>query len=1036
MRVFDPACNLMATTVYFDPWSRADRRASGSLTRPVTTCAVRAVMRMKAFSLFSLRSAALVVMAGMLAVLAATPCPAAEGKTPPPLPSPAQMPQQLAPPPSNMQAPIPNKAAGSPSRPAYQITGFSLQGIRPDPVIVGSSATADFTLEAEYVDASAARAALTDLVNRLEVAVDTGSLVRGVASVDRFDFPDDGKLSQGKLRGTAIFSLSTDIRSSFFGVNWGSSHPIYLVDPASGARSSPGTVNVRSPLVAQLGLLTGGWLFVGLLGYGVVVATRILREPRLASSQPEYLPQPLPPEPGDAPRPPLPLPDVPPSLLAALSEGRAMLVVGGGASAQAGFPNGPTFLGQLVERLRDKLPPSLIESAGGVGPRMGATGEGFNKVMDAIASAVPRERVAREMQKILADVRPDRTLHNRLASLPWRGVVSLTWDTLADDVLLGGDDSWRTFALDQAGDLPAAIKSGLRVVLRPLGDLERPDTLSLSIAEFRRNLTRWPDFQRQIGLLLQTQSFLFVGVGADTLKQFLQAVGADLEVSGARHFALVPDSSENGLLSATLSRFGVVLLPYTADPRHRAVSDFVLQLAAGARAAPAPRGRARTTQYDLASSRIESVKLTNIGLFDNLDLRFQTHMPGIEQAAWTVIFGANGCGKSSILRAIGLALCGNEAAAAGGRLLQVGKNEGSIDLLFGAHLMRTRVVRNRDAVLVDSRSTTAVQAGLTLVLGFPALRGAPSDNPKGLAPLEPRGAEPADLLPLVNGEVDRRLGSFKQWLINVLEQAGRREPRAVAMKALLDDIIRDVVPGEFRKLAPLDSSYVIRVKTDDSDEPSSSDVPFDDLSQGMTSIFNWLGVLVQRLYDFYPDAAEPHKQHAVTLIDEIDAHLHPDWQRRLVELTKKFFPNVQVIATSHSPLLAGALRGKEMCVLERNRRTGRVAPLEIDVDFYGRNSQEILTSFVFGLQTDRNPETERLINRYYDLFEKVTRSDEENRELEALKTKLNNVSYGAVPEVPVAAASNQEWTAEETEILRKHFEAAGEKAAVQVRSAT
>lgn len=279
------------------------------------------------------------------------------------------------------------------------------------------------------------------------------------------------------------------------------------------------------------------------------------------------------------------------------------------------------------------------------------------------------------------------------------------------------------------------------------------------------------------------------------------------------------------------------------------------------------------------------------------------------------------------------------------------------------------------------------------------------------------------MLPLVSGEVDRRLGSFKQWLINVLEQAGRGDARALAKKTLLDDIIRDVVPGMFRKLAPLDSSYVIRVKIDDRDVASPDDVPFDDLSQGMVSIFNWLGVLVQRMYDFYPHASEPQKQHAITLIDEIDAHLHPDWQRRLVELSKKFFPNVQVIATSHSPLLAGALRGKEMCVLERDRRTGRVGPLPFDLDFYGRSSQEILTSVVFGLQSDRNPETERLIHRYYDLFEKMKRTETEEKELQELGKRLNSVSYGAITEGVAKTTEPEDWSAEEMETLRNHFEA-------------
>ncbi|MCK1332154.1 energy-coupling factor transporter ATP-binding protein EcfA2 [Bradyrhizobium sp. GM2.2] len=906
--------------------------------------------------------------------------------------------------------------------PPFQIVDFTLGAVDPNPVIMGSAAIGQFDLVVRYADDSSGRRGIGEVLDRLAVSIDGESFVRGIASArfsDSLQPTSDGARLE-RMKGSFVFTLNRDVLATVFGISWGSTHIIYLIDRETGIKSSPLNIFVRSPWPAIVGVSSAGGAFLALVGFLAIRSAK--RKP--SESKPPLVLAAKPTEIEEAvvTRPVLPAPEVPSALLTALGEGRAMLVLGGGASAQAGYPDGATLVAQLVERLDDALPRSLIESVEAEA-KLIVSGDGYNKVMDAIAAAVPHERVAREIQEIISTTRPNASLHHTLAALPWRGVVTLARDTLADGIF-AGKTGWSKFSLEQASELPNAIKSGTHALLRPMGDLDRPDALSLSMTELRRNLARWPEFQRQMALLLQTQNFVFIGVGATTLEQFLQAVGVDLEVAGERHFALVPDRHDIGLLSATVSRFGVTLLPYTADTTHIAVSDFVTKLAHLARFTAPALGRPQGSPNEFAASRIEAIKLTNIGLFEQLELKFQTQIPGVPGAAWTVIFGPNGCGKSSILRAIGLALSGNEASAAAGRLLQVGKTEASIELTFGSQVLRTRLVRNRDVSVVPS-ATTPVQGGLALVLGFPALRGAPSINPKGPAPLEARLAEPADLLPLVSGEVDRRLGSFKQWLINVLEQAGRGDARAVAKKALLDNIIHDVVPGMFRKLAPLDSSYVIRVKIDDKDVASPEDVPFDDLSQGMSSIFNWLGVLVQRMYDFYPQAAEPQKEHAITLIDEIDAHLHPDWQRRLVELSKKFFPNVQVIATSHSPLLAGALRGKEMCVLERDRRSGRVGPLPFDLDFYGRSSQEILTSVVFGLQSDRNPETERLIHRYYDLFEKVKRTQSEDDELQELGQRLNNVSYGAITEAAVVKTTEpEEWSADETEILRKHFEAA------------
>jgi hypothetical protein len=303
--------------LYFNAEAGAIIR-SGRRVRGIVTCAsVQAVMRIKVFSQSTLRTrlgaVALAVMAGVSA-LSTAPCFAGDTGRPavveaPPSPSPLK---------SIKQAPIPNQADVSPSRPTYEITSFSLLGVRPDPVIVGSSATADFVIEAQSTDPSRTRTALADMVNRLRVAIDIGSLVEGAASA-RFDFLDDG--DRVKLSGTAIFSLNTDIRSSFFGVNWGSSHPVYLVDPLSGAKSSPVTVTVRSPVIAQVGLLSGGTALIGLLGYAAFLFTGAMRRSTAAQQPREYLPQPAAVAADEELRPVLLLPDVPPALIAALSEG-------------------------------------------------------------------------------------------------------------------------------------------------------------------------------------------------------------------------------------------------------------------------------------------------------------------------------------------------------------------------------------------------------------------------------------------------------------------------------------------------------------------------------------------------------------------------------------------------------------------------------------------------------------------------------------------------------------------------------------------
>ena len=61
-----------------------------------------------------------------------------------------------------------------------------------------------------------------------------------------------------------------------------------------------------------------------------------------------------------------------------------------------------------------------------------------------------------------------------------------------------------------------------------------------------------------------------------------------------------------------------------------------------------------------------------------------------------------------------------------------------------------------------------------------------------------------------------------------------------------------------------------------------------------------------RLFEHYPESPDPLSEPGIVLIDNIDLHLHPSWQRHVMENLTACFPGVQFIATAHSPLIAQA----------------------------------------------------------------------------------------------------------------------------------
>lgn len=701
--------------------------------------------------------------------------------------------------------------------------------------------------------------------------------------------------------------------------------------------------------------------------------------------------------------------ELPDALVAAVAAGQVVLVVGDGVSAQAGLPTGSSLLLHILQGLGEKyVPRSFKRIVNATNPEALLNDVvdkfgGISRAMDTLISSASREQVAALIAEAVRNAPPSSPLHQALAQFPWRAVVDLTWDGMAErsfvEHLPPDAPHFIIVTMGEAAGLTKALRGGERLLLKPFGYLDQPSRLVLTTEDLRRNFNRSPEFLRTLSGLLQSQTFLFVGVNTDLQEQLFNIAGFDYEATEARHFALLPSDPINEFRAESLSRFGVKVLPFDPKASGLQLSQFFKDMQrAVRRSGQIVSGTGH--RYMLSPERVTRLRLESIGPFDSLDLVLYDRKADDEfqgNSPWSVIFGGNGVGKSSILRALSLVLAGDAPAAldAGRRLLRAGASQGLIEVQVGEQVLRTRLVRDRATVIVTSSQPTPVQTGNALVLGFPALRGARSSEPSGPSAMaEVSDPDPADLVALISGDVDNRLGDFKQWLVNILVQADKGSERAHGMRTLLDAIISDMVPGQIHALAPLaKDDFVIRVVTPE------GVIPFDDLSQGMASIFNWVGLLVQRLFTICDRSEQPQHEPAIVIIDEIDAHLHPEWQRRLVTLTRRHFPQLQVIATSHSPLLAGALRRHEMAVLERNIETNRVERLIGVGETYGLPSQDIMTSPVFGMSTDRNPAVERLIHDYFQIFEKPYRSAEEEVELVRLHGALREFRYAQPIEV-------------------------------------
>ncbi len=169
----------------------------------------------------------------------------------------------------------------------------------------------------------------------------------------------------------------------------------------------------------------------------------------------------------------------------------------------------------------------------------------------------------------------------------------------------------------------------------------------------------------------------------------------------------------------------------------------------------------------------------------------------------------------------------------------------------------------------------------------------------------------------------------------------------------------------------------------------SGPVPLSDLSLGYQSTLAWTFDLAWRLYENYPESPTPLEEPAIVLIDELDLHLHPKWQLRIMDDLTKVFPNVQFIATSHSPLLVQSKPSANFAVIKKGE-TEVVIENEPEL-VKGWRIDQILNSEYFGVEPNRSLETEELFEKRDELLLKLNRNPQEEKELQKLQQQISRL---------------------------------------------
>ncbi len=209
------------------------------------------------------------------------------------------------------------------------------------------------------------------------------------------------------------------------------------------------------------------------------------------------------------------------------------------------------------------------------------------------------------------------------------------------------------------------------------------------------------------------------------------------------------------------------------------------------------------------------------------------------------------------------------------------------------------------------------------------------------------------------------------------------------VKHVLEDLLPDIQSAEHILInPPINSDGTLNNHLVEVITPYGK-VPLSELSLGYKTMLAWILDLALRMLWRNPEMDDPLSQAAVVLVDEIDLHLHPKWQRSIREYLLRHFPNTQFICTAHSPFMAQSSEAENLCVLRRFSNEVKIENEPAVVS--GWRIGQFATSELFGIDGERSEEVEELIKSRRALLDKETRTPEEELQLKALDEKLSTL---------------------------------------------
>ena len=356
--------------------------------------------------------------------------------------------------------------------------------------------------------------------------------------------------------------------------------------------------------------------------------------------------------------------------------------------------------------------------------------------------------------------------------------------------------------------------------------------------------------------------------------------------------------------------------------------------------------------------KIKEIELKNIGCIRHLHLDFNENM--------NILCGPNGVGKTTIIESVASMFIYGHPTVKRNVAGDIGSLHAKIEV--DGHIKDKTIeikkfnpLESENANSFSDLTSKIISIKISRNFGYSKLAAIPSDQSR---------EQPTLWNETISGVT---FDGVKGWFVNrylYSAREGTLSEEQISNYHLAERCF-SIINSQYRFSRVMGATNDIMVNT------PHGEIYFEYLSSGFKSIIYLLFSTIKEIeFRFKEQNLKAEDFDGIILIDEIEIHLHPEWQERIIHILKKTFPCAQFILTTHSPHVIQTAEPNQVMALQLDENNNVSLRTDLQTSKYGFKGwtvEEILYD-VMGMHTMRS-------EMYHNLIEKFGKAiDDENEE--------------------------------------------------------